>query len=269
MTSIITLTTDFGQRDSYVAEMKGVLVSNSPSSTIVDVSHDVPICNVLHGARLLAQAVRQFPSNSIHVGVVDPGVGSRRRRIVLNAKLEQGPVFLIGPDNGLFSIILGTAELLGAWRIEEIPKGMSRGNSTTFDGRDVFAPAAALIANGTEPTEFCSEIELSNAPLVQLQIPDPQLRTDGSLQGEIVSFDHFGNALTNIHREALGENYRSYRGMVGNHEVAWVTHYAEIPPNSIGLLFNSQGYVEIAAREQSAKDLLQLSSGTSCQLLLS
>ena len=269
MSPLITLTTDFGLSDSYVAEIKGVLYSNCPSATIVDISHEVPACNVIHGARLLAQAVVQFPAESIHIAVVDPGVGSRRRGVVLSAEVAGKQMYFVGPDNGLFSLLLEKAGALRAWNIDNLPQSMSRGSSTTFDGRDVFSPAAALIASGRKVDELASEIQLDQSPLVRLEIPEPQLRTDGSLQGEVVAFDHFGNAITNIHRDALGGNYRSYRGIIDNHEVSWVTHYDEIPLNSVGLLFNSQGYVEIAARQQSAKELLRLDSGSTCQLLVS
>ena len=268
MPPLITLSTDFGLRDSYVAEMKGVILSNCPEATIVDISHDVPACDVLHGARLLAQAVKQFPADSIHVGVIDPGVGSSRRRLLLRTEQPQGDLYFIGPDNGLFSLVLSAAISHSAWQIDALPPELSRGSSTTFDGRDIFSPVAALLASGKEIKSFSSAIDQQSSPLIRLQIPEPQVRTDGSIQGEIVSFDHFGNAVTNVHRDALGGSHRRYRGTVANHEVGWVTHYQEIPTNSVGLLFNSQGYVEIAARQQSAKDLLRLQLGTACQLSL-
>jgi len=187
-TRIITLTTDFGLKDPYAAEMKAAILGISSNAAIVDITHEIEKFNIRMGAYVLASVASYFPKGAIHVAVVDPGVGTRRRPILIQTR--QG--FFIGPDNGLLIL---AAEQQGINRIYEItnPRFMLPRVSSTFHGRDVFAPAAAHLANGVHPAEFGSEISDAAKP----EFTKVTLRKD-VLVGEILHVDNFGNIITNI-----------------------------------------------------------------------
>jgi len=174
--AVITLTTDFGWRDGYVGAMKGVIARGAPGATIVDLAHDVPRGDIAHAAWVVWTATRPFPDGTIHVVVVDPGVGGARRGVIVRANAD----FYVGPDNGVFAYI--AANRYGAWQIVA-PASASK----TFHGRDVFAPAAAALARGERPTP-------------------PEIKLAGTLpwgprpagQGRIVHVDHFGNLISDL-----------------------------------------------------------------------
>lgn len=267
MTPLATFTTDFGLSDSYVAEMKGVLLRCCPDVSIADISHEIRACDVLHGGRVLAHAAAQFPEGTVHVAVVDPGVGSSRRGVVLEIELEGRRQFFVGPDNGLFSEALKAGSLKKAWRITGVPEEFRCHEATTFDGRDLFTPTAVLLFKGEDKGNFLEALNLKSLKLAELSLPQASVADDGTISGEIIYFDRFGNAATNIHRSLLSGSARSYRATAGGHQLGWASHYEEIPKSAAGLLFNSQGFVEVAACRQSAKDLLKLKLGVSCILV--
>lgn len=188
---IITLTTDFGLRDPYVAEMKAVILGICPNATIVDVSHEIEKFNVKMGAFILASAAPYFPKGTIHVAVVDPGVGTKRKPILI----ETEQCFYIGPDNGVLAL---AATKQGIKRIYEIAnsKLMLPKISNTFHGRDVFAPAAAHLANGTPPADFGPQTH-------DIVMPEfaKVVRKQSSLIGEVLHIDGFGNIVTNFSKE--------------------------------------------------------------------
>jgi len=182
---IITLLTDFGLKDPYVGIMKGVILSINPEATIVDITHDITPQNVEEAAFLIEEYHRYFPPGTIHLAVVDPTVGSKRRPIIVS---KDNNVF-IGPDNGLFTLILNDAEVY----LLENPDFMLKEVSSTFHGRDIFAPAAAHASTGFHPSAFGRMI--SDPMLLDNMFP----ATEGnSLKGRIVRVDRFGNAITNI-----------------------------------------------------------------------
>lgn len=267
MKPIITLTTDFGRVDSYLAQMKGVLLSLCVDVRLIDLSHEVPSFDVSFASRFLAQAVRFFPEGSIHLVVVDPGVGTKRERIVLRAdfaalsektSLARKGAYFIGPNNGVFSGVLIDSCSWEAWSISKLQALPSFCSSVTFDGRDVFAPAAALIANKKEPSFFCEP--LAKEAVVLLSEAIAEQRSDGSVCGEIVAFDSFGNAASNIQAQLcqhISEVYLDERII----RPTLVQSFQEIPPGEVCMLINSQGFLEFAANSQSAKHLLGLKLG--------
>jgi S-adenosylmethionine hydrolase len=238
---IITLLTDFGTADGYVAEMKGVLLSQAPGVTIVDVSHDVAAHDVECGRLALARYWRRFPPGTIHLAVVDPGVGSERAAIAVQSDGRM----LVGPDNGLLSPALLVAG------VEVVALPIPPTAAPTFHGRDVFAPAAAALAGGTPVSALGAAFE---SPIVR-RTPEPRRLADGSIEGQVITIDRFGNAITNC----LG-----IRG--GTIELAGASlpiarTYAEAAPGALTALCGSAGLIEVAVRDGSAAEVLGIARG--------
>ncbi|MGV3710643.1 MAG: SAM hydrolase/SAM-dependent halogenase family protein, partial [Gemmatimonas sp.] len=187
---IVTLLTDFGTADGYVAEMKGVIASAAPDVSVMDMSHDIPPQDIDAARLALARYWRRFPVGTVHLAVVDPGVGTERRAIAVSS----GGRYLVGPDNGVLSpsLFAPDAECVGL----PVPVNASR----TFHGRDVFAPAAASLASGV-PLQSLGE-PLFDA--IRRRTPEAQRRGDGNVVGEVISIDRFGNAITNLVTRAAG-----------------------------------------------------------------
>jgi S-adenosylmethionine hydrolase len=241
MRPIVTLTTDFGTVDGYVGEMKGVIATHAPDAQIVDITHDIPPQDVEHARLTLARIWRRFPAGTIHVVVVDPGVGSARAALAV-ASDER---FLVGPDNG----VLSPALLVAGMRAVELL--VPRGASATFHGRDVFAPAAAALACGASVDALGQE---ALSPIVH-RTPEPTRRPDGSIEGEIIVVDRFGNAVTNL----IGRRGGSLE--VGELRVSLHRTYAEgASGEAIGVV-GSTGFIEIAVRDGNAATSLGLSRG--------
>lgn len=255
MGKIVTLTTDFGLRDPYVAEMKAVILSICPEAAIVDVSHDVGKFDVRTGAYMLASAAPYFPKGTIHVAVVDPGVGTARRCLIVETKQS----FFVGPDNGVL-VLAGDKQ--GIVSIREItnPKLMLPNVSSTFHGRDIFAPAAAHLANRVAPADFGAEVR----DMVKPEFA--RVETDkGKLVGEVLHVDGFGNIVTNVGEEALG-NLKTWDS-VGvningfNVKTELAKTYAEAKPREVFVLMGSQGYVEVAVNQGSAAEQFKAKTG--------
>ena len=193
---MITLTSDFGLKDPYVAEMKGVILTINPQATIIDVTHYVEKFDIRVGAFMLASAAPYFPKDTIHLAVIDPGVGTERRAILIQTKRS----FFVGPDNG---VLMLAAQNQGIEHLYEIsnPKFMLPKLSSTFHGRDVFAPAAAHLDKGIKPSEFGPEItEAATPKFASVE------RRNSSLIGEVWYIDDFGNIITNISQKDLPKN---------------------------------------------------------------
>jgi S-adenosyl-L-methionine hydrolase (adenosine-forming) len=241
MRPIITLLTDFGTADGYVGEMKGVLLSLVANVELVDITHDIPAQDV-HAARLtLARVWRRFPSGTVHLVVVDPGVGSARGGLAIS---NDGRA-LVGPDNG----VLSPALLVSDARVVELP--VASNASATFHGRDVFAPAAAALAN-REPIDALGP--QAHAPII-LRTPEPIRDADGSLVGEVIHVDRFGNAVTNL----IG--LRGGTIEVGTTQISLRRTYAEVPVGTLLAVVGSSGLIEIAVRDGNAARQLQLVRG--------
>lgn len=252
--AVVTLTTDFGLRDSYVAEMKGAILGIAAEVQLVDVTHDVAAHDVIEAALALEAAVPYFPPGTIHVAVVDPGVGTERRGLVL----EAGGHLFVGPDNGLFTPFL-TAD----WRAFELaaPEYRLPRVSRTFHGRDIFGPAAAHLARGVPASAFGSRI----GDPTTLRWPAPS-DVAGGLVGEVMHVDRFGNLVTSIPAEAIaGDDVFSVR--VAGQWMAIVETYGHLPRGQVGALVGSRSRLEIAVREGSAARLLGARRGTAVFLV--
>jgi hypothetical protein len=244
--SVITLLTDFGTADGYVAELKGVLVTRAPGVPLLDLSHEVPPQDVAFARLTVARYWRRFPVGTVHLIVVDPGVGTARAAIAVASEGR----FLVGPDNGVLSPALFALDARAvALTVDPLA-------SPTFHGRDVFAPAAAHLARGGELEEIG---EPYGNPL-RLRTPQPQRGAGGVLHGEVLTIDRFGNALTNLAVREAGE-------LVVEHErVRMVRTYGEAMPGELVGVVGSNGFVEVAVREGSAAQRLTLRPGTPVQL---
>lgn len=241
MTRVITLLTDFGTADGYVGEVKGVLLTSAPDAMLVDITHEVAAHDVDLARLTLARYWRRFPQGTVHLVVVDPGVGSSRAALAVASDGR----FLVGPDNG----VLSPALLAGDARVVSLT--VPPHASATFHGRDVFAPAAALLASGAA-IESLGEPVLH--PIVR-RTPEPRRTGDGALHGEIIAIDRFGNAITNL--PGIGGS----RVTVQNRQVTIRRTYAELHAGEIGAVVGSTGFVEIVVREARAADVLQLQRG--------
>jgi S-adenosyl-L-methionine hydrolase (adenosine-forming) len=250
---VIALLTDFGTRDHYAGTMKGVALGICPDATLVDITHDVPAQDVLGGALELAAAYTYFPAGTVFLVVVDPGVGSGRRGVAM----EAGDYRFVAPDNGVLTAVLE----------EQAPKQsveLSEGRyarpsaSRTFEGRDRFAPAAAWLATGVD----LAALGRAAGPLERLEIPHPQVDAEG-VTGQVLRIDRFGNLITNIDRksfEKLAEAQFEIRA--GAHQVSTVVAtYADAAPGAVCALFGSTDHLEIAANGASAAAMLGLGRG--------
>lgn len=255
---IITLTTDFGLTDAYVAAMKGVILSIMPEAQIVDVSHGVTPQHIREAGLLVDSVLPFFPDGTVHVVVVDPGVGTAR----LPVALQVPGAYLVGPDNGVLpasTASLGAVDMssgrLSADAVAvEIrnPEFMARTVSTTFHGRDIFAPTAAHILSGVPLSELGPRVER----LQTLPLPAPTME-DTSIRGEIVHVDHFGNLITNIPGNVIPA---SLAVEIVDQEIRGLARtYQE---QELAALVGSSGYLEIARRNGSAAELLGAGTGT-------
>ncbi|MBI4270849.1 MAG: SAM-dependent chlorinase/fluorinase [Candidatus Rokubacteria bacterium] len=248
---VVTLTSDFGTRDAYVAELKAAVLSITRDVHLVDVTHEIPPHDVTAGALVLEAAAPWFPPGTVHVGVVDPGVGTARRGLAL---LSRGQLF-VGPDNGLFTPFLAGAD----WEAFELraPEYRRGTVSATFHGRDVFAPAAAHLALGLPPARLGPR--LPNP--VRLTWPGARAR-GGALAGVVLHVDRFGNLVTSIREDALAALGPSAAVRVGGRTLRLVRTYGALDPGAAGALVGSQGRLEIAVREGSAAAVLGVRAGT-------
>jgi len=188
----ITLLTDFGLRDPYVGIMKGIIISINPEATVIDITHDVDPQDIREGAFFIEEYYRFFPKGTVHLAVVDPGVGSARRPVIL----VKDDCFFVGPDNGIFSLVMDEKPTVHALENQEY---MRTEISSTFHGRDIFAPAAAHLSRGIAPATFGPPV----TDPVRLEGLLPVMDGSSVLRGEVVRFDRFGNAITNIRIDIL------------------------------------------------------------------
>jgi S-adenosyl-L-methionine hydrolase (adenosine-forming) len=254
MPPIIALLSDFGTRDQYAGTMKGVILGIAPDAVLVDVTHDIVAHDLLHGALQLAAAVPYFPSGTIFLAVVDPGVGTARRGLVV----EAGDYRFVAPDNGLLTAVLQA--LPPRLIVELTERRYARPTlSRTFEGRDRFAPAAAWLARGTDVGAFGREV----SDYQQLAMPVPEVAA-GRLRGVVLFIDRFGNLVTNIDRIAL-DQFAQGRSVeiatTGLASARLVETYADIDGDRVCGLFGSTDRLELAARSASAADRLAIGAG--------
>lgn len=241
---VITLTTDFGYRDPFVGIMKGVIATINPQAQVIDISHGVPAQDVMAGALILQHAVPYFPAGTIHVAIVDPGVGGQRKPVLI----EQEGNYFIGPDNGVLSLAL---ERKRPQRIVELTNRdyQSENVSNTFHGRDIFAPAAAHLSAGVAPAQLGELLKT----MVQLPMPEV-LRGENQITGAIIYIDGFGNLFTNLRqRDLTGQpSQRLVVEWAGRTLGGLVAAYADVGAGELACLWNSWGLLEIAINGANA-----------------
>lgn len=254
MAAVITLTTDFGTRDPYVAEMKAVILRLNPAVRFVDVTHEVAAHDVVEGALAVEAMAAVCPPGAIHVAVVDPGVGTSRRGLVVAA----GAQFFVGPDNGIFTAALSLAD----WQAFELRAAAYRlaNVSATFHGRDVFGPAAAHLALGIAPGDFGPRIldPIRLGGTVSRDVP-------GGVEGRVIHVDRFGNLITSIGAEVVERLARdggvaSVR--VARRQMPLVRTYGDLGTGGAGALVGSRGRLEVVVREGSAAERLRAGRGS-------
>jgi len=265
MTSLITLTTDYGNRDAFAASVKGVVLKINPQAQIIDITNEIAPQDIWEGAFTLRSAYNHFPKGTVHLAVVDPGVGSGRRPIIVVTE----SYYFVGPDNGLFSLIYQEAERIRVHHITSTHYFLPN-PGPTFHGRDIFAPVAGWLAKGIPSGNFGEEI----TDYTKLNIPAPKTGAN-SIDGHVVHIDRFGNIITNI-------TYKDIQAMVspgaelgatvitlaGKEIKGLKKFYAEAAPGEPGAVFNSSGALEIFLFKQNARTALSVKRGEAVRMVL-
>jgi S-adenosyl-L-methionine hydrolase (adenosine-forming) len=256
--AIITLTTDFGARDHFAGVLKGVALSIAPKASVVDITHDIEPFAVAEGAFTLAEAWRWFPKKTIHVAIVDPGVGSVRRPILV----EAGGHYFVGPDNGIFGLIYAR-EKARVRHLKHVKYFLSP-VSQTFHGRDVFAPVAGHLAAGVRPALLGPVI----ADYLRPGFDRPTRTSTRTWNGAVLKVDRFGNLITNFHVADFPDLLKRPISMVaGIHPIDYlVRHYAEAAPGEPVAIIGSSGYLEVIVNRESAARRLGCGAGAPVEL---
>jgi S-adenosylmethionine hydrolase len=255
---LITLTTDFGRASPYVAVMKGVILTINPAAHIIDLAHEIRPQNVRHASYFLGTAAAYFPPGTIHVCVVDPGVGSERAAICL----EKNGQHFVGPDNGVFTHVMRCARTATAYRLTDARFWRAAPPSETFHGRDIFAPVAAHLSRGVAATELGPV----HSELVELSVRHA-ITFGKQWNGEVLFIDDFGNIITNI--PACKLKVLPVRVTLGGTSlgvVRWVRTYSEAAPGELVSLFSSDRHFEIAAVNGNAARRLNAEVGAAIEL---
>jgi hypothetical protein len=256
--TIISLLSDFGLTDSYVAEIKAVILSINPTAAIVDVTHQIPKYNIRSGAFALASVTPYFPKGTVHLAVVDPGVGSKRKPIVVETKKS----IYVGPDNGLLMLAANAEGINQVFEITQ-KRLIEDRTSNTFHGRDIFAPVTAYLSKGVRPTKIGKVIRTYLQPSLSSAIV-----TNGFIDCEILHVDSFGNAVTNVAPKdlhAIGVHHGVLL-RIGNHQFSFVRTYSDVTKRSLLGLIGSHGFLEIASNQGNAARLLHLKTGKKLHL---
>jgi hypothetical protein len=254
----VTLLTDFGTVDGYIGAMKGVILTLAPEVRIVDLSHELPAQDVVAGAWALREAAPFFPPGTIHVAVVDPGVGTARRPLLLGSAGQ----WFLGPDNGLLSLAVREGGGGEGWVLDR-PERHRQPVSATFHGRDIFAAVAGHLAAGAAPSACGTRVER----WLELASPRVERRGDGSLLGCVLHVDRFGNLVTNLEASELGDPL-GLRVRVAGRELGPVrTTFADVAPGEWLAYLGSAGKLEIAVREGSAAAAGRLAAGAAVEVL--
>jgi S-adenosylmethionine hydrolase len=263
--SVITLTSDFGHKDPFVGIMKGVILNINPFVNIVDITHEISPQNILEAAITIEMSFETFPYKTIHVVVVDPGVGSVRRPILVITD----HYYFIGPDNGVFSQIYRFKnETLSVVHITSEHYFMP-GRSSTFHGRDIFAPVAAWLSRGIDSSKFGDPIN----DYVSINVPVPVIQEENIVEGEVIYIDHFGNAATNIKAQTIENILKNKTGrrlkvLVKGKEVPFKNYYADAEGPGLYSLINSFGYLEFFVFRGNASSDFGIAVGEKVELIV-
>jgi S-adenosylmethionine hydrolase len=256
---IITLTTDFGLKDPFAGLMKGVMLGINPHARIIDITHNIQRHNVFEASQVVAMSYKYFPTATIHIAIVDPGVGSMRRPLLVVTEDH----YFIGPDNGIFSPIFEELKstFFKVYHITSSHYYLPMSGST-FHGRDIFAPVAAWLSKGVDSHKMGEQID------DYMKIPAPKSVTtdNNTVTGEIVSIDNFGNAISNIKRDDLAkladvESKENFRVMYINAPLPLVHYYAENQTDKLSAIINSFGHIELFAFRESASEKYNIKIG--------
>lgn len=256
---IISLLTDFGKEDNFVGVMKAVILNINPRAKIIDLCHQVIPQNIPQAAFLLQNSFKYFPKGTVHVVVVDPGVGSSRRKILV--KTEN--YYFVGPDNGVLSLSLRGEKVRRIINLTN-DKYFLKPVSDTFHGRDVFAPVAAHLSLGRAIDDFGKRIK----DIKRFSLPEPK-RSKNKLQGEVIYIDHFGNLITNITKEAFIDfvKHRGFKIHIAGQEINKISRSYQAGKKGWPLaIFDSFGNLEIAVAQDSAEKVLSIGQGAVIQI---
>jgi len=260
--SIITLLTDFGLDDFFVGAMKGVIFTINPSATIIDLTHTMPPRDIRSAAFTLSQSYREFPPGTVHIAVVDPGVGSTRKPLLVVTPRYA----FVGPDNGIFSFIYEQEEVQACIHITA-EQYFRKPVSHTFHGRDIFAPVAAWLSKGLDPNCFGPRI----TEYVKFDVPRAEVISPTQIRGHVIHIDRFGNLITNLTGAELSPDMigKGAKLVINEHTIArFQSHFAQAPPDEPFAVFGSTGRWEIAIYLDSAAKALTANIGTTVEVLL-
>ncbi|MDQ3323584.1 MAG: SAM-dependent chlorinase/fluorinase [Acidobacteriota bacterium] len=246
----IALLTDFGTGDYFVGAMKGAILSICETARIIDITHEIEPQNIASASFTLRACYKNFPQKTIFVAVVDPGVGSDRRAILVETK----DYFFVSPDNGLLSFVFNETTDFRVFELTD-KKYFAENVSQTFHGRDVFAPVAAHLANGVKTNEFGGQI----TDFIRLEEKIPRKTADKKIEGEIVYIDRFGNLITNLRKKNLPGDF--CLEINGKEIEKLMAYFAEAEKSEIFMIFGSAGFLEIVAFRDSAENLLSAKIG--------
>jgi S-adenosylmethionine hydrolase len=264
MQRLVTFTTDFGLSDHYVGAMKGVILNINPEARLVDISNSVQSYDVLDGALTIAQAYRHFPSNTVHLVIVDPGVGTTRRPLLVTAEKH----IFIAPDNGVLSFVYEQEERLSVRHITAEHYYLQP-VSSTFHGRDIFAAVAGWLSKGVEVAKFGEEI----TDFVRFAAPKPKSAGEGAVKGLVMKVDKFGNLITNIRPEDAPALFQpeppEFKIQVGKTQVLKMkAAYAQGAPGEVFGILGSMGFLEIATNRGAANRTVGADKGSDVTVLL-
>jgi S-adenosylmethionine hydrolase len=262
--SIISITTDFGEADHFVGVMKGVILNINPDAVIVDINHQISSYDIFDGAYSLAQSYHYFPPGTIHLVVVDPGVGSERRPIILQTKNYR----FVAPDNGVLSYVYEREENIEVRHITASHYFLNP-VSNTFHGRDIFAPVAAWLSRGVETEKFGDVI----TDYAKFTSPRPKWENESLLKGAVIKVDKFGNVITNIRPadvpQLFGESQQPFRICINGHYVTQLSRsFAEGRPSELFAIVGSSGFIEICTNRNSAARMLNANRGAEVEVTL-
>jgi S-adenosyl-L-methionine hydrolase (adenosine-forming) len=264
-TATITLTTDFGLNDHFVGAIKGVILEIAPEAQIIDISHSVQPFDILDGALTASQAYSYYPSGTVHMVIVDPGVGTARRPVILTGDRH----LFVAPDNGVLSLIYAREERISVRHVTA-DHYFLQNRSNTFHARDVFAPVAAFLAKGVAPDRFGEEI----TDYVRFGAPRPKPVDEHTLRGVVLKVDHFGNLITNITPQDAPQLFETtpppFKIAIGSKAQAtrMCTNYAEGGPGEVFGILGSMGFLEVASNRGSASQVLGAGKGSEVNVVM-